>query len=276
MSLVSTNEVPGPTITLGGVIRAIGFIGLGAIGVTVGLSDVLARAPADAVDYGPPLIAPSVHFPLGTDVLGRDMASETLHALAVTVTNAGIAAIVVVVAGGLAGFIAARLPYRIGFLLRGIAGILGAVPALLLAILFIGLANRGLAPFAAGLAAAPLGFVRAFDRARALGQSRHAEFARATGISPGALLRRDLTYEFRDSFLSIATRALAAVTIVLSTVSFFGYGATPPHRDLGLMIAAARDVYFDAWWTAAIPAIALALFVLCARLAAGLDEGERA
>jgi ABC-type transport system involved in cytochrome bd biosynthesis fused ATPase/permease subunit len=26
------------------------------------------------------------------------------------------------------------------------------------------------------------------------------------------------------------------------------------------MIAAARDVYFDAWWTAAIPAIALALF----------------
>ena len=276
MSLVSTNEVPGPTITLGGVIRAVGFIGLGAIGVTVGLSDVLARAPADAVDYGPPLMAPSVHFPLGTDVLGRDMASETLHALAVTVTNAGIAAIVVVVAGGLAGFIAARLPYRIGFLLRGIGGILGAVPALLLAILFIGLANRGLAPFAAGLAAAPLGFVRAFDRARALGQSRHAEFARATGISPGALLRRDLTYEFRDSFLSIATRALAAVTIVLSTVSFFGYGATPPHRDLGLMIAAARDVYFDAWWTAAIPAIALALFVLCARLAAGLDESERA
>jgi peptide/nickel transport system permease protein len=276
MSLVSTNEAPAPAVTIGGVIRAIGFIGLGAIGVTVGLSDVLARAPADAVDFGPPLIAPSAHFPLGTDVLGRDMASETLHALAVTVTNAGVAAIVVVVAGGLAGFIAARLPYRAGFLLRGIAGILGAIPALLLAILFIGLSNRGLAPLAAGLAAAPLGFARAFDRARALGLSRHAEFARATGISPGALLRRDLTYEFRDSFLSITTRALAAVTIVLSTVSFFGYGATPPHRDLGLMIAAARDVYFGAWWTAAVPAAALALFILCARLAAGLDEGERA
>lgn len=272
----STHDIPTPAITLGGAIRAIGFIGLGAIGVTVGLSDVLARAPADTVDFGSPLIEPSVHFPLGTDVLGRDMLSETLHALAVTVTNAGLAAIVVVVAGGLAGFIAARLPYRIGFVLRGIAGILGAIPALLLAILFIGLAARNLAPLAAGLATAPLGFARAFDRARALGLSRHAEFARATGISPGALLRRDLTYEFRDSFLSIAARALAAVTIVLSTVSFLGYGATPPHRDLGLMIAAARDVYFDAWWTAAVPAVALALFILCARLAAGLDEGERA
>jgi peptide/nickel transport system permease protein len=276
MSMASTHETPGPAITLGGVIRAIGFIGLGAIGVTVGLSDVLARATADTVDFGSPLIAPSPHFPLGTDILGRDMLSETLHALAVTVTNAGLAAIVVVAAGGLAGFVAARLPYRIGFLLRGMAGILAAIPALLLAILFIGLVNRGLAPLVAGLAAAPLGFARAFDRARALGLSRHAEFARATGISSGALLRRDLTYEFRDSFLSIAARALAAVTIILSTVSFLGYGATPPHRDLGLMIAAARDVYFDSWWTAAVPAIALAFFILCARLAAGLDEGERA
>jgi peptide/nickel transport system permease protein len=276
MSLTATHDTPRATLTLRTAIRAAGFIGLGAVAVTVGLSDVLARAPADAVDFGPPLVAPNAHFPLGTDVLGRDMASETLHALAVTVTNAGLAAVIVVIAGGLAGFIAARLPWRAGFVLRGVAGILGATPALLLAILFIGLADRGLAPLAAGLAAAPLGFARAFDRARALASSRHAEFARATGISPGALLRRDLTYEFRDTFLSIAARALAAVTIILSTVSFLGFGATPPHRDLALMIAAARDVYFSAWWTAAVPAVALAFLILCARLAAGLDEGERA
>ena len=274
MSLASTHDAP--AVTLQSVIRTAGFVGLGMIGVTVGLSDVLARAPADDVDFGPPLIAPSAHFPLGTDVLGRDMASETLHALAVTVTNAGIAAIIVVIVGGLAGFIAARLPLRVGFVLRGVTGILGATPALLLAILFVGLTNRELAPLAAGLAAAPLGFARSFDRARALSGSRHAEYARATGISNGALLRRDLTYEFRDNFLSMATRALAAVSIILATVSFLGFGAIPPPRDLGLMIAAARDVYFDAWWTAAVPAAALAFFILCARLAARLDEGERA
>jgi peptide/nickel transport system permease protein len=68
---------------------------------------------------------------------------------------------------------------------------------------------------------------------------------------------------------------LAAVAIILSTVSFLGFGATPPHRDLGLMIAAARDTYFEAWWTATFPAAALALLILCARLAAALEEGER-
>ena len=113
-------------------------------------------------------------------------------------------------------------------------------------------------PIAAGLAAAPLAFVRTFDRARLLAASRHAEFARATGIQGGTLMRRDLAYEFRDTFLTIAARALAAVTIMLSTVSFLGFGAVPPHRDLGLMIAAARATYLDAWWTAAFPALALA------------------
>jgi len=73
----------------------------------------------------------------------------------------------------------------------------------------------------------------------------------------------------------VAARALAAVTIILSTVSFLGFGTTPPARDLGLMIGAAKAYYLQAWWTAAFPALALLVLILCARLAAGLDEGER-
>lgn len=275
MSVVSTVQAPQGAPALRLAIRSAGFIGLGVIGVAVGLSDVLARAPADAANVGPPLLAPSMHFPFGTDILGRDVASETLHALAVTATSAGFAAIATVLAGGLLGFVAARLTWGFGLVLRWLAGILGAVPPLLLAILLIGLTDRNFAPLAAGLAAAPLAFARAFDRARELNQSRHAEFARSTGISANTLMRRDLAYEFRDAFLANATRALAAVAIILSTVSFFGFGAVPPHRDLGLMIAASRETYFDAWWTATFPALALAALILCARLAAALEEGER-
>jgi peptide/nickel transport system permease protein len=257
------------------VIRGAGFIGLGIIGVAVGLSDVVARAPANAANIGPPLAPPSSLFLFGTDILGRDLASETLHALAVTATSAGIGALVTVLVGGLLGFLAARLPLGLGLVSHWLASVLAAVPALFLAIVLIGLTARDFAPLAAGLAAAPLAFDRAFLRARELGSARYAEFARATGISRNALLRRDLAYEFRDMFLVNATRALAAVAIILSTASFLGFGAVPPHRDLGLMIAAARDTYFEAWWTAAFPAVALAALILCARLAAALDEGER-
>lgn len=256
-------------------IRVVGFVGLAVLAITVAMSNVIAPAPADAQGIAPALVAPSLTFPFGTDMLGRSVFSETLHGLTITLAQGLLAMVVTLAAGGFAGFVAARLPLRLGTGARWIAGILGAVPALLLAILFIGIVGRNFAPLAAGLAAAPLAFARAYDRARALAASRHAEFARATGIPNSTLMRRDLVYDFRDTFLTSAARALAAVIITLSTVSFLGFGAVPPHRDLGLMIAAALPSYIDAWWTAAFPALALLLVILFARLAAALEEGER-
>lgn len=258
------------------VLRAAGWIGLALIAVAVSLSDFLANVPADTVNAGPLLGPPSEVFRFGTDVLGRDMLSETLHALSATVRAALPATAVTLVTGALFGFVAARLPRPLALSLRGLIGTLSAVPGLLLAILIIGLTSRGWASVAAGLAAAPMAFVQAFERAGTQTRAAHSEYARAAGISAVTLLRRDLIYEFTQTILSSAARALAAVTIILSTVSFLGFAAEPPHRDLGLMIAASKGYFLDAWWTAAFPALALTLLILFARLAAGLDEGERA
>ena len=222
------------------------------------------------------LAPPSAALRFGTDILGRDMLSETLHGLSATVRSALPATLTTLVAGALFGFVAARLPRALALPLRGFIGILASLPALLLAVLLIGLSARGWAGVAAGLSAAPFAFVRAFERARVQERATHSEYARATGISAATLLRRDLVYEFSDTILSSAARALAAVSIILSTVSFLGFGAVPPHRDLGLMIAASKLYFLHAWWTAAFPALALTILILFARLAAGLDEGERA
>ena len=267
---------PQPNAGLDTVLRATGWIGLALIAVAVSLSDFLASVPADTVNAGPLLAAPSEMFRFGTDILGRDMLSETLHGLGATMRAALPAMLVALVTGALFGFVAARLPRALALSLRGVIGILSAVPALLLAILMIGLTARGWASVAAGLAAAPLAFVRAFEQAEAQERATHSDYARAAGISAMTLLRRDLVYEFTQTILSSAARSLAAVAIILSTVSFLGFAAEPPHRDLGLMIAASKGYFLDAWWTAVFPALALTLLILFARLAAGLDEGERA
>ncbi len=256
------------------VIRATGLAGLGLIAVIVALSDVIARAPAGASGLAPALQPPMIGFPFGTDGTGRDVWSETVHALALSVPNAVLAAAITIVLGAVAGFVAARLPRRSGGVLRAVMGVLGAVPVLLLAIAAIGVAGPQFAVIAAGFAAAPAAFNRSFDRAMALAHSHYAEFARTTGIPGTTLLRRDLVYEIRGNFVSVAARALASVAIALSTISFLGFGAVAPHRDLGAMIAGARGQYLDAWWIAAFPALALAFFILFARLAAALEEGE--
>ncbi|HUO88227.1 MAG TPA: ABC transporter permease subunit [Rhizomicrobium sp.] len=275
MTLTATAS-PDRAHSLQTVLRTAGWIGLGLIAVAVSLSDFLAAAPANAAGIGPLLAPPSETLRFGTDILGRDMLSETLHGLSATVRSALPATLVTLATGALFGFVAARLPRALALSLHGVVGILAAVPALLLAILIIGLSARGWAGVAAGLSAAPLAFVRAFERAREQERAAHSEYARATGISAATLLRRDLVYEFSDTLSSSAARALAAVAITTSTLSFLGFGAEPPHRDLGLMIAAAKPYFLHAWWTAAFPALALTVLVLCARLAAGLDEGERA
>ncbi len=273
---VADERTPAPAIgRLRAILQAIGWGGLTAIGIVAALSDFLAREPANSQGVGASLEPPSLTLPFGADDLGRDILGEVVHALSITVQHALVAGVITIALGSFAGYGAARAPKALGIVLRWAVGLSASVPGLLLAILLVGLSTKDLAAIAAGLGAAPVAFVRAYDRTRREDVSTHGRYARATGISPASLFRRDLTYEFRNNFLQNAARAIAAVTIMLSTASFLGFGATPPNRDLGLMIAAARPIYLSAWWTAAFPALALVLLVLFARLAAGLEEGER-
>ncbi len=278
MSLIATTPIRA-TAPLDTVLRATGWVGLGLIAIAVSLSDFLAGAPADAVNIGPLLAPPSDVFAFGTDLLGRDMLSETLHGLSATVRTALPAMLVALAAGALFGFVAARLPRALALSLRGTIGIPSAVPALLLAMRDHWTSRRAAGPAWRPdwrkLLMAPVRALRARGGAGA-GERIRSMRARAAGISAMTLLRRDLVYEFTQTILSSAARALAAVTIILSTVSFLGFAAVPPHRDLGLMIAASKGMFLQAWWTAAFPALALTILILFARLAAGLGEGERA
>src|SRR5690349_6086963 len=86
------------------VIRAIGFGGLGILGIVVVGANVFARAPAGEAGYGPSFALPSYAFPFGTDEIGRDVLSETIHALALTSSRALLGTLIVLAFGELLGF----------------------------------------------------------------------------------------------------------------------------------------------------------------------------
>jgi len=275
MSVVETALPQPATFSWPKVAAYSGLAGLGALAVLGIASRFIAPFEPGALNAGAALLAPSGAHYFGTDQLGRDVFSETLYGLTVTMSDAGIGFIVALGAGTTLGFLAGHWLGRAGSVLRIGVDVLVAIPALLLAILFSVLIGQGFAAIAAGLAAAPAAFIRAYDKARANLAAPHVAFARSTGVEEFTLFKRDLVCEMRDSLVPIATRAFAAVTITLSTMSFFGFGAIAPVRDLGLMIAAGQTQLPQAWWTAAFPALALAALILAARLAAGLTGGER-
>ena len=134
---------------------------------------------------------------------------------------------------------AARLSVPLALTLRGVAGVLAAMPALLLAVLVIGLTAR----FCAGSPpdfGRPAGLRARLRPREGADDDTHSEYARATGLSrsDSSAPRSDL--RIPRCWFRPRARALAAVTIILSTLSFLGFGAEPPARDLGLMIAAAK------------------------------------
>lgn len=255
-------------------LRLLGWTVLGALAVAALLHDFLSPAPIGAEMVGPMFSPPSGGFPFGTDILGRDIYSETLHALAATLSWSLAATLIAITGGGLLGAACARLPSAFAALLRWTFGVFAAVPALVLGIVIVSLLSRTPA-LAVGLAATPLAFVRAFDRAEIRAQTRHAEFARATGLSGLALFKRDIRAELQSGLMSLTARTLASVVILLTTLGFLGFGPLPPWRDLGAMIASAKENSLTAWWTALFPILALALVVLSARLAVGPDRGDR-
>jgi|GEM_PF-745022 len=254
---------------------AFGVTGLIALAVLAGIARFIAPFPGGALQTAEALLPPSAAHLFGTDLLGRDIWSETLYGLGLTMSDAGIGFLMVIAAGTILGFLGGHLLGRAGIVVRIGVDVLIAIPSLLTAILISALLGQGHAAFAAGLAAAPAAFARAYDRARAHLAAPYADFARATGVDSVALFQRDLVCETRDALLPIAARAFAAVTITLATMSFFGFGAVAPARDLGLLIAASQSALPTVWWVALFPAAALALLILCARLAAGLSGGER-
>jgi peptide/nickel transport system permease protein len=256
-----------------------GGAGLGVLVVLVAvglLHEQIAPFAVGAGGTGAPLSAPSALHPLGTDILGRDLWSETIHGLRVTLSTATAAFAFGLIAGAMAGHLAVSLLGVFGHALRVVVNVAASIPAVLLAILLVGLLGSEQFVLAAGLALAPAAFVQSFDGAQAHRVADYVEYARASGVTNTALLRRDLTHWFRASLIRDAANLFSTALILVSTVSFFGFGALPPARDLGLVIASASGSLPEAWWAVAGPAAFLIVLIMVARAAGGLGKGDRA
>src|SRR4051794_28459839 len=99
MTLASVSHTRSAAPLVRNVIRAIGYAGLGVMAILVVGADVFARAPPGRAGYGPSLALPSAAFPFGTDEIGRDVFSETVHGLAFTAGRAFLGMLIVLMFG---------------------------------------------------------------------------------------------------------------------------------------------------------------------------------
>lgn len=250
----------------------------GRIGLAIlALEFLVALAAPVMVPYDPTaqdaaarLQPPSAAHWLGTDALGRDVLSRTLHGgrmvLAVTVV-AGTLAIAWGAAAGLAlGFVGGRvdelamrlvdallaIPWTL-FLLLALA-LAGTDPRVLVVVLafFYGL------PAIRVVRAACLGLVSR-DYVRA---------ATARGQPPASILGREILPNALDTILVEGAMQWSWMILGFSSLAFLGFGVAPPTPDWGVMIGDNRTTFGIAPWATLAPLAALCLLVIGINLVA--------
>ncbi|MCZ8338390.1 MAG: ABC transporter permease subunit [Burkholderiaceae bacterium] len=232
-------------------------------------------APHDpAAQYRDALLAPPVwaggdwRFPLGTDDLGRDVASRLVWGARVSLA-VGLASIALaLVPGVLLGLVAAFFPGWPATVIGRTVDLLVAVPGLLLAIAVVAVLGPGLANTTLAIALVLLPpFVR-LVRASAIAEQakEYVVASRLAGASRARLMFDTVLPNCAAPVIVQATLGFSTAVLEAAALGFLGLGAQPPTPEWGTMLSSSRDYIERASWLVTLPGLAILVTVLAINL----------
>jgi peptide/nickel transport system permease protein len=217
---------------------------------------------------GPPLQAPSVTHPMGTDDLGRDVLAAVVYgartSLLVGVSVAGIAALV----GTLVGTVSA---YRGGWVddaLMRFTEFFQVLPRFFLAVIVIALFGAGLDKVILVLGLTSWTMIARVLRAEVL-SLRECDFmvaARAIGARDKTILLRHVLPNAVPPLVVSASLLVGQAVLVEAGLSFLGLG-DPSAVSWGYLLNNAQSFMRVAWWMALFPGLVITFMVLGINLA---------
>ena len=220
------------------------------------------------------LAAPSLTHPFGTDNFGRDMLMRTLYgtrySIAIAFGAAGIAAIIGITLGALAGYFGGILEE----IIMRFSDILASIPGLLLGMVLIVVMGQSLQNliFAVGINSVPI-FIR-ITRASILTvkENEFVEASRSIGLPSRLIIFRHVLPNGLSPIIVTFSLNLGLSIMVASSLSFLGFGVPIPTPEWGVLIASGRDYARVAPHLMIFPGLFIMLTVLSFNL---LGDGLR-
>lgn len=206
---------------------------------------------------------PSTKHLLGTDALGRDVFSRTLHGARHSIPIAMMVVISAVTIGSLLGAVAGYSGKWIdGFVMR-LVDVTLAFPPILLAMAVAAALGPGLRNASIAMVVVWWPVYARLMRAQTLEvrERDHVEAAIASGVSRTRLLFVHILPVCWTPVLINATMDFGQAVLLLASLSFIGLGATPPTPEWGAMISEGAK-FFYYWWIALGPGVSILLVVL--------------
>jgi peptide/nickel transport system permease protein len=273
---------------IGIVSRPSGSIGLFLVVTNVILAIISPWiVPYDfkAVNANIILDGPSWQHWLGTDQLGRDVLTRTLlggrQAMIVTMTATPLA----ILWGGCLGIYTGLVAGRFDEIAMRIVDAFLSLPWILKMLLIIVMFGSGIFVLIPTLA-----FFYGIPVIRIARAATHAvvardyvSAARARGQSRLSIIWFEILPNVLDALLVEGAMRCSWMLLAFTSLSFLGFGVSPPTPDWGLMIADARSYMAIAPWAGLAPVIALSLLIIGINLTAdalakavGLDRAQSA
>ena len=206
----------------------------------------------------------SWEFPLGTDVLGRDILSRIIKGSQVSMA---VAASTVLLAGSVGTILGIIAGYFGGWvdtvIMRVVDGWL-AFPAILIALVFAVTLGPSVTIVVSVLALILWARYARLVRGEVLSLKERdfIALARVAGASPMRIMASHLLPNVLNSVIVLSTLQIGWAITVEATLSFLGAGVPPPTPTWGGMVADGRDLIRSAWWIAVFPGAAIGLVVL--------------
>ncbi|WP_276199310.1 ABC transporter permease [Chelatococcus sp. XZ-Ab1] len=216
-----------------------------------------------------PLLGPfeDPAYPLGTDLLGRDIAAGIAYgarvSLLIGIISTAVAVVIGVALGALAGFYGGR----VDDMLMRFTEFFQTIPAFAMAVVLVAIFSPNITSITLAIAVVSWPPVARLVRGEFL-SLRSREFVQAA-VVVGQTGPRIMATQILPNAISpiIVTASLMVATAILteSSLSFLGLG----DRNMmswGFMIGAARTMLREAWWLSVFPGVAILVTVLAINL----------
>lgn len=233
------------------------------IGAACGLAG-LTPYPPDL--QNPNVVLKGVSFAhlFGTDQFGRDVFSETLQGLGVSLEIAALSVLIAGAIGSLGGIVAGFLGKWTSAVIMRATDMMFAIPTVLFALAIVTALGPSIvdSSIAIGVGWIPI-YVRVVrSPVLALRESDFVRAGRVLGFSRARLLFRHILPSVTGVIAVQTSLALAWAILAEAGLSFLGLGPPPPTASLGEMVSSSSSLVNIAWWTLVGPSLIIVVAVV--------------
>ena len=214
------------------------------------------------------LLSPSAHHWLGTDQLGRDVASRLMLGARISLSVGVIAVSIAIIIGSAIGACAGLYGGWVDAVLMRCVDTMLAIPTIFLLLAIIALVGPSIELIMVIIGLTSWMGVARLVRADVL-TLKEREFvlaAKALGASSWRLITVHLLPNAIGPVLVSATLGVGGAILTESALSFLGLGVQPPTPSWGNMLNEGRMALGVAWWLTICPGMCILLTVLACNI----------